>query len=208
MKRSVVLLGLLSLPLLTLGIYCDEDKSTGDEIISFFSGDEFEDGPVIEVQPTYTPPTNSILEDLGSNSYTTPPTTNVATDEIIATPETIEIPSLQFNSYWVNQTDLDYTSSGTESYWKVQIVYGNDTQLDANAPASEVNILAQFQGAGTETVPATTDETGWATWTRAKTQGAEIMLIDGIEGDYPWNPLDMAFWESQPALSITADELQ
>lgn len=192
MKRYIPLIALL----LIMGFGCEECDRP-DPITEMFRQVREQQEREAEL---YTPPTNSILEDLYPEQYGNSNTTTIEEGSI-------EIPNLTFDSYWVNQTDLDYTSSGTEAYWQVQVVNGNDTQ-SFDIPAISIDITAEFRGSNTETVTATTDANGWATWTRPKGHGAEQMYITDIGGDYPWNSLDMDFWQTTPALSITAEEAQ
>lgn len=119
-------------------------------------------------------------------------------------PGSIELP-LAFNSLWISQTNVDYTSSGTESYWSVQVVYGDETKL-SDIPVAGAEVTVEFRGILGDTLVGTTDAGGWATWTRPKGQGAEEMYVLGVYGvDLSWNSLDAAFWTDNPALWVTGD---
>lgn len=200
MKRFLLLVVLL----ITLGFGCDGCDDPYENWRQWWQGELQRKA---EEDAQYTSPTNSILEDLYPERYSNGNSnSNTSSDASILEDLYPERYSKTTTSLWVNTTDLNINESGTEASWGVQIVEGTDT-ASTTIPVIGVDVTVEFSGgSGDEEVMALTGSDGWVWWVRTKTRGAEQMYIKDVAGDFPWNSLDLEFWQNTPALSITAEE--
>lgn len=228
MKKRVSLISLLLCSVLLLGIDCS--RSTGDIITDFFSGDRFEDGPVIpEPKPQPVPPTNSILDDLGPGAYTN--TTNTETNENLNLDEELPLLNLTFDqnqnsqestnqpytnsevssntTLWAFETDLHIGDPEGYITWKVQVMELTQAagQETVASPSVGSQVIVEFiQGGASVTETGITGAAGWVSWAKPipNDETTMTMYMRDIQGSYAWDPDDKAYAEINPALTYTA----
>lgn len=158
----------------------------GQMIIDWFNGKDNQLDPVdigVEDEEPSTPPTNSILEDLGHGS----------------TAQT------SGRTLWVMETDYDLGQPGGDMIWRVNVLeQTTGVEGDFAKPAIGAQVSVEFKDSThTTTDTAIVGPDGWAEWTTPEPVLDTYMYITDIEGNYPWNPLDKAAAEKDAALSIT-----